>query len=83
MIAGLLYAWKETLPFDVAALFALALVPVYVIAQRRANAMPRQETAAVVREADYETESVEQPSVEPAASAESTTADPPVAEAVT
>jgi MFS family permease len=48
MVAGLLYARKETLPFEIATLFALALVPVYVLAQRRANTMPKVESGAVV-----------------------------------
>ncbi|CAN5884301.1 hypothetical protein BH24CHL4_BH24CHL4_25360 [soil metagenome] len=41
MAAGLLYARRETWPFDVATVFAILLVPVYVLAQRKANAMPR------------------------------------------
>jgi hypothetical protein len=47
MVAGLLYARNETLPFEVATVLALALMPVYVLAQRKANTMPKAEIGYV------------------------------------
>ncbi len=41
IFAGLLYSQRKTLPFEVAILLALGLVPVYVLAQRKANRMPK------------------------------------------
>ncbi|MEZ4500580.1 MAG: MFS transporter [Thermomicrobiales bacterium] len=42
MIAGFLYARRVTLPFEIATLLALCLVPCFILAQRRANRMPKQ-----------------------------------------
>lgn len=41
IIAGLLYSQRKTLPFEVAIILALMLVPAYILAQRRANRMPK------------------------------------------
>ncbi len=43
MVAGLLYAQRETLPFEIAFVLALGLVPLFVLAQRRADKMPKTE----------------------------------------
>lgn len=43
MIAGVLYAKRETLPFEIAAILALGLVPVFLLAQRLVDRFPKAE----------------------------------------
>ena len=41
IVAGILYATNPTLPFEVAAVAAFLLIPVFALAQRRMTAVPR------------------------------------------
>ncbi|MGD9714051.1 MAG: MFS transporter, partial [Thermomicrobiales bacterium] len=41
MVAGLMYARRETLPFEIAIVLVIGLVPLFVIAQRLADRMPK------------------------------------------
>ncbi len=47
IIAGVLYARRETLPFEIATILALGLVPVFLLAQRRVDRMPKEDTTAI------------------------------------
>ncbi len=45
MIAGILYGRRETLPFEIAFILALGMVPLFVLAQRRTDNMPKSDAA--------------------------------------
>ncbi|MBX3070819.1 MAG: MFS transporter [Thermomicrobiales bacterium] len=65
IVAGVIYSRRATLPFEIAIVLALCLVPVFVLAQRKANVMPKQGSSGPSgdRDADQDRTPLAEPAV--------------------